>query len=83
MKSIVLSMLFASASAIHVADDAYGRNGEGWVNSSPEVDLDRLSIEVSNAGSGSKCNTGDWATFHYTGRLRTSGRLVTDTRQQG
>ena len=83
MKSFALAMLFASCSAIKVDDDAYGRNGEGWVNSSPEVDLDRINITVTKPGSGKTCNTGDWVTFHYKAYLKTSGRLVADTHQTG
>ena len=47
MKSFALAMLFASCSAIKVDDDAYGRNSEGWVNSSPSVDLDRINISIT------------------------------------
>jgi hypothetical protein len=79
MKSFVLAMLFASASAIKVDDDAYGRNGEGWVNSSPEVDLDRIGMQVTKKGTGKTCNTGDWVTFHYKAFLKTSGRMVANT----
>jgi len=82
MKSLALAMLFASCSAIKV-DDAYSANSEGWVNSSPEVDLDRIHITVTKPGTKKTCNTGDWVTFHYKAYLKTSGRLVADTKQTG
>ena len=83
MKSFALAMLFASCSAIKVDDDAYGRNGEGWVNSSPEVDLDRINISVTKKGGKHTCNTGDWVTFHYKAYLKTSGREVANSHQTG
>lgn len=41
MKSFVLAMLFASTSAIKVEDNSY-KSPEGWVNSDPKVDYDRM-----------------------------------------
>lgn len=82
MKSFVLAMLFASTSAIKVEDNSY-KSPEGWVNSDPKVDYDRMSITVTKPGSGKVCSVGDWVTFHYKAYLKTSGRIVADTREQG
>jgi FKBP-type peptidyl-prolyl cis-trans isomerase len=82
MKTFALAMLFASASAIKVEDDHY-KSPEGWVNSDPRVDTDRMTITVTKPGSGKTCAVGDWVTFHYKAYLKTSGRKVADTHQTG
>jgi hypothetical protein len=82
MKTFALAMLFASASAIKVEDDHY-KSPEGWVNSDPRVDSDRLTITVTKPGSGKTCAVGDWVTFHYKAYLRTSGREVANTHESG
>ena len=44
--------------------------------------MSRIGINFDKKGSGPQCNTGDWTTVHWVGRLK-DGRVVTDSKMEG
>lgn len=60
--------------------DVYGPNGDNYQNNLPYYDFSRIKIDIHEAGSGPKCQGGNWITTHWVGSLQHDGRVYTDTK---
>jgi len=63
MKYTVLAALLNIASGIKIHDgpDVYGPNGLNYKNTSPNYDMSRIGIAITEKGKGPKCSPRDWA----------------------
>lgn len=90
MRTIIAnSAIIASASAINMGinqvqhqttsqvatPDVFGPNGNNYTNTAPTVDMSKVGISISEAGSGDMCTDGKWAKIAYKGFL-TNGQQV-------
>lgn len=59
--------------------DIYGPNGVNYTNTSPDQDLARIGIDITErSAEEKKCMAGDWALVHWHGYLK-DGREVTNS----
>lgn len=59
-----------------------GLNGKGWENTSSDIQMSQIGIDIKTAGTGDKCKQGHWATISWTGAL-TDGSVVTSSADEG
>ena len=72
-------LIFIScASAIKIAPDVFGPNGENYKNMSADQDMAKIKIDILTEGSGEKCIDGQWAKIAYQGYL-TNGIQIMDS----
>lgn len=72
----------ASAVKVQEGPDVFGKNGEGYKNEDPTVDMAKIGIDITTPGTGDKCKETDWATINYKGSLA-NGEVVTDSKSEG
>lgn len=78
----VVALINSAAAIKHKSGpDVYGPNGDGYKNTVADYDTSRIGIDVTSAGSGSKCKPGDWTTVHWAGYLK-DGREITNSRAE-
>merc|ERR1712166_699821 len=79
----VLALMGAAQAITTVASpDAYGRNGEYFMQTIANYDLSRIGIDRSEEGKGPLCSAPNWATFHWRAILG-DGRVVDGTKERG
>jgi len=79
----VLALMGAAQAITTVASpDAYGRNGEYFMQTIANYDLSRIGIDRTEAGKGPLCSAPNWATFHWRAILG-DGRVVDGTKEKG
>jgi hypothetical protein len=79
----VLALIGAAQAITTVASpDAYGRNGENFLQTTANYDLSRIGIDRTEEGCGPVCSAPNWATFHWRAILG-DGRVVDGTKEKG
>ena len=63
--------------------DVFGPNGKDYKNDNAALENADFGIDIIKKGDTTidTCNTGQWATVHWTGKLK-DGRVVTDSRAE-
>lgn len=89
--AVVLSLLFVAAFVgsskavnLKIDPDVFGPEGENYMNNNTNIDMDLIAIDIlekGHRGSKKRCESGQLATFSWTGELE-DGRVVTDSTQE-
>merc|ERR1711865_257630 len=84
---VVLSLLFVAsfvgssqAVSLRLDPDVFGPEGDDYINNNTNIDTDTIAIDILKKGhhGKKKCESGQLATFSWTGELE-DGRVVTDS----
>ena len=82
---VLIASFMGSSEAVNlkIDPDVFGPEGENYMNNNTNIDIDTIAIDILKRGhqSKKKCESGQLATFSWTGELE-DGRVVTDSVQE-